>query len=485
MSIKSLLTTLLIIGFFSHRTSAMNASLDIYRFEASNSPYIDVYLRILASSVSFVQGNKSTLNANVEVLMMVKKGEVVVSIEKFSLNASGMDERKDLLDRKRFGLKPDLYTLEVIITDINDSLNKFHVAKIFKVEEMKSDTHFSDIQLLSKVESKNYADFSKNGLYLEPMPFSLVNETNTTLSFYTELYNANADTTQEYTFYYAIFPFEDSSFVTEPFIKRYKKYDQQKTTIFVNSLEVGKLTSGDYLLRVAIIDKNKKALVSMVQPFICDNIPADLAYARNYNKSVANSFVSNLDSARIEYCLKAMNPIMPANLFNTYEEVRKGENYDAKRYLLLKYWTNKYPKSPETSFIHYMKVAEFIDKEYNSNFGKGFQTDRGFTFLKYGKPNKIIEVEDEPNTPPYEIWFYAYVESTSQNNVKFIFYNPSLAPNDYQLLHSTCYGSRQNPAWEVQLYKNSPDEVDGDNNINATRMKDNWQRRARKLFEDI
>jgi len=41
----------------------------------------------------------------------------------------------------------------------------------------------------------------------------------------------------------------------------------------------------------------------------------------------------------------------------------------------------------------------------------------------------------------------------------------------------------QNPRWERELYKNAPDEYEGDNYIDATRMKRNWNRQARALFE--
>jgi hypothetical protein len=44
-------------------------------------------------------------------------------------------------------------------------------------------------------------------------------------------------------------------------------------------------------------------------------------------------------------------------------------------------------------------------------------------------------------------------------------------------------GEKSNTQWEVVLYKNAPYEKQG-TGFDATRMADNWNRKARKLFED-
>jgi hypothetical protein len=67
--------------------------------------------------------------------------------------------------------------------------------------------------------------------------------------------------------------------------------------------------------------------------------------------------------------------------------------------------------------------------------------------------------------------------------VKFLFYNPSLGHNDYKLLHSTCRGELNNPAWEVELYSKSPNERIG-NTIDARNVQDNFNRNARRYFEN-
>ncbi|MEO6130462.1 MAG: GWxTD domain-containing protein, partial [Saprospiraceae bacterium] len=144
------------------------------------------------------------------------------------------------------------------------------------------------------------------------------------------------------------------------------------------------------------------------------------------------------------------------------------------------YWAKLAGKYAQQAYDAYMKVAKVVDENYRSGFGYGFETDRGHIFLKYGKPDDIIDVEDEPSAPPYEIWFYSTFPTTHQNNVRFLFYNPSLARNGFTLLHSTAIGETKNEKWEIELYRDATLETPG---VNATQMGDNVYRNARKYFE--
>ena len=96
-----------------------------------------------------------------------------------------------------------------------------------------------------------------------------------------------------------------------------------------------------------------------------------------------------------------------------------------------------------------------------------------------------MSVEDEQSAPPYEIWFYNQFPQTNQNNVKFVFYNPSLATNGFTMLHSTARGEVNNPRWEVDLYGSAPNDLDGSNYIDGTQMKGNIGRHARRLYESF
>jgi hypothetical protein len=105
----------------------------------------------------------------------------------------------------------------------------------------------------------------------------------------------------------------------------------------------------------------------------------------------------------------------------------------------------------------------------------GSITDKGFTFLRYGQPNDIFTEENEPSAPPYE-----------QRIIKFLFYNPTLAFNDYKLLHSTGRGEMSNPNWESVLYRNTNQEPnDGRDDFTTPNARNGFGRNAKRFFNDL
>ena len=69
--------------------------------------------------------------------------------------------------------------------------------------------------------------------------------------------------------------------------------------------------------------------------------------------------------------------------------------------------------------------------------------------------------------------------------MKFIFYNPSLSPGNYQMLHSNAIGETYNPRWEVELYSNDPANQSGTNYIDGTGTNGGYGRNARSRWSDF
>ncbi len=76
---------------------------------------------------------------------------------------------------------------------------------------------------------------------------------------------------------------------------------------------------------------------------------------------------------------------------------------------------------PVLHFMSYMKVARTVDETFSQVLGMVLKLTEAMIFLKYGNPNDVITVEDEPSAPPYEIWFYNTFPATHQTNVRFLF----------------------------------------------------------------
>ena len=91
-----------------------------------------------------------------------------------------------------------------------------------------------------------------------------------------------------------------------------------------------------------------------------------------------------------------------------------------------------------------------VDNAYKTQISKGYETDRGRVYLKYGPPNIISESYNEPSSYPYEIWHY-YELGNNQRNKKFVFYSTDMLTNSFKLLHSDAIGEIQNYKWQIFL----------------------------------
>ena len=76
-------------------------------------------------------------------------------------------------------------------------------------------------------------------------------------------------------------------------------------------------------------------------------------------------------------------------------------------------------------------------------------------------PNTIMESPYGPATAPYEIWHY-YALGSKQSNAKFVFYNPDMLADNYELIHSNVRGELYNPNWQRLLFDRSRINYDVD-----------------------
>jgi len=343
----------------------------------------------------------------------------------------------------------------------------------------------SDILILGKLKkAETDHTMAKNGYYMKPLSFNFASQKLQQLDFYIETYFPNNIEAIDYFLQYNIMEGFITDINSKPLLSKYKKLTTNTVEPLILSFPLSNLRSGDYHVRVNIIDKHKNSLCSRSINFIRSNPEADIAYLESYNETLDNSFVNNIKKDELEYILKAHVPVTEQHQISTLSELIRSNKTKSQKQFIFQYWKSKTSTNPEEAFKKYMEVASAVDKMFYSNVGFGFQSDRGYIFLKYGKPSSVITVDTEVDAPPYEIWYYNYLSLSKQTNVRFLFYNPSLAHNDFRLLHSTCLGEKINPAWETELYKSVPKERIG-NTVDATQVVENTNRNARRYFNEF
>lgn len=473
---------LCMIGF---RVFTMDVGVTSLVYHDEN-PYLEIYSRIISSSVQFASNTEQPdmIFANIEYLVLISNDSSIYIADKYQLVSPPFKAvDKDFWDLKRYALKPGNNEIQLRYVDLNNPADTFnYVEKIF-VESGSGFCH-SDVLLTPHVDTSNKnLKFDKAGFYFEPLSYNLFGTAHNSLVFYLELYNTYLLSEKDYFVQYYIVNQDDPT-LSGISHKGYRKLKPDSRDAILNELDISSLKSGNYTLVLELKDRDKLTLHTIEERFAVYHPLVDLEAQTIQDGVFDNSFVHLMSEEELNYALKAILPKIGNTLSEALNLVVSSDDIKAKRYFLYNFWFQVGGKDMKIHYDAYMEVARAVDKEFSNNVGYGFETDRGFYFLKYGRPSDTVVVEDEPSAPPYEIWIYNHVPMTQQTNVKFLFYNPSLVSNDFILLHSTCRGEIHNPRWEVDLYSDALSERTN-SYINESSMQDNFNRNAKRYFTDF
>jgi len=462
----------------------LDISVTYATFKTPEQPYIEIYLHILGASVVSTPVNDSLFQSKIEIVTIFKQSGNIVKFDKYILESPVSTRILDFYDVKRYGLDNGDYELEVTARDINNPENARVFKSAIKIDYDETRLMQSDISLLSAFHEATLNNPAvKNGYYLEALPFNFYHKKISSLIFYNEIYNTDKIIGDDFLVRYTINKVHGNG-KTEAAMIGNKKRKPKPVNVILLNMDISKLQSGNYNLVVEIRNRGGELLSSKEIFFQRSNPFLDLEVAEG--APLAGEFVTLLNTQELRYSLKAIAPLVgnrDAELINIL--ISNRDSLEAQRRYLFMFWVAYSPNEPERAYNSYMEVAKAVDNLYKSGFGYGFESDRGNIFMKYGKPDDIVTVENDPSAPPFEMWVYNDFPKTRQTHVKFVFYNPSLTAGDFLLLHSTALGEFNNPQWEVELYRNVPDEILGDDFISGTKMEPGYNRNARRIFEDL
>lgn len=479
------LTWLLALLSLPYGLRALDASVTLAAFITPERPYVEVSVFVVGSTVSYQPVDSLTAQARVDVVILFYRGEEIVQYDKYRLNSPLSGAAPDFMDMKRYGLDPGLYRVEVTLEDVSQPDNRLVYSEMHEVPFESQKLLQSDLLLLSEYYPATEEDpFFRNGYHMEALPFGYYGKYADRLYFYNEVYHADLAIGEDYMVSYSVErPKGDGSF--ETVLIGHKRRAPEPVGALLLAVDISQLPSGDYQFRVEVRNRNKDLLSFRTRPFQRSNpylnsTPESIAAA-----DVEESFVNKLSAEDLRYSLKALAPVVGGQENEILNLIIKDDDLSAQRLYLFNYWIKKHPNLPDQAYLAYMEVARAVDEMFRSGMGYGFETDRGHIYMKYGRPDDIIHEENDPSAPPYEIWSYNQFPTTKQANVRFVFYNRTLAPGDYQLLHSTARGEINNPQWQMELYRNAPNQLSDPNFIDNTEMQDNFGRQAGQRFRDF
>ena len=483
---KKFICTFIFFFFFVYiQAFALDASITHACYKGIKENYIEFNIYVVGKSVEWIQIDSTDAQASIEIGIFFKQKGQIVQFDKFAMKSPKMLDPINFEDIRRYAIVNGLYDIEVTLKDMNKVENVVTYKSSINVDYAEDMLRQSDIQLLDyiKPDSTEGVARVKHGYFMEALPFNFYDRTHPNLIFFNEVYNTDKVIGDDFLVSYSVHKLVAQP-NERPLLIAHKRKKSAAFIVNLLQLDISTLESGNYRLVVSIRNRANELLSEKEVMFQRSNPNLEIKVDTLLADALASEFVGQLQEKDLRYALKSIIMKVPETDVVVINEMLKTKDLMAQRRYIFQYFAKISPNLPEQAYDEYLMVVKAVDRMYNSGFGYGFETDRGRVYLKYGRPDDIITVENEMSAPPYEIWVYNKVEKTQQTNIKFLFYNPNLVANGYRQLHSTCRGETNNPRWVTELYKGVPNEQTGSLIDGNGGVQRNFNRRAVELMND-
>ncbi|MEC8969428.1 MAG: hypothetical protein VX756_09790, partial [Bacteroidota bacterium] len=172
---KNVLFILLSFAFGSKITAQISPICSYKRFLADDQPYLEVYTEVYTNSLNLVNLDTSNISYGVQVTQILKdKTDEIIDFKKFTIkevvDISENSTLTNILDLQRFKINNGIFSIEIEVTDLNDSTSKEIFNQELLIDFSLSEIEISDIELLdSYFQTEEINSTTKSGFSLIPL----------------------------------------------------------------------------------------------------------------------------------------------------------------------------------------------------------------------------------------------------------------------------------------------------------------------------
>ena len=458
---KKILTLILLCVLSTHifaQKKNINSfiSYGTFNIAGDNTPYLETYITFDCNSLLYVKKANGQYEASINLTVLFKQGESIKNYDKYTITSPQVSDTTNLegffMDIQRYSLPNGEYKMEVTVEDANNKKeNPLKVRETIIIDFPESICFSSIIALESYKPSSSETANSKNGYELVPMIMPYYPESVNKLTFYTEIYNTKKQLgeNEKYLLNTYIKTFESNTIVNNLFFT--KRMNVKDTEMIINTMDISHLPSGNYYLVVEARDRNNEIIGYNQFFFQRSNLNYEIddsTLAAIDPEKVFSGNINNIDTIR-EY-IRTLEAIS-SQIENEYaHSLIKSDDIKAMQQYFYSFWASRNSLSPQLEWEKYYTQVKRVNASFTAQRMKGYRTDRGIVFLKYGAPDRIVQNYNEPGAYPYEIWHYYTL--ANQRNKKFVFMTRDIATNDFQLIHSDAIGEINNTQWTTEIY---------------------------------
>lgn len=446
----------------------LKAYLSYYTFNTpENQPYLETHISVLGNSVQYIRTVNNTYQGSIGITIVVKQDDKIVKAEKLNLLSPEIKDTTNLqnfLDQKRFNLPNGKYTLQLIIQDNNNVSNKDIVNQEFEINFPSNTIAVSDIIFLESYKKASVNNqFIRNGFEMIPYVNNFLPTNVSKLTFYAEIYNTQKVAPNESFLLSYYIQNADGLNKLGNYVQQ-KKILSKEVIIQLNEFDISLLPSGNFYLVIEVKNRNNEIIASKSNYFQRSNKSLGGDISTISGIAYDNSFVAKYNKEQLIENIKCLAPITNQNERDYTKTLLANSDEVQMRQYIIYFWEKRNPGESAAKWAEYEQQVKLVNEKFSSPYVKGYDTDRGIIFLKYGAPNNIRSNDFDNRAYPYEIWQYYKVKNFS--NRKFVFFSPDNIRNEMILLHSNLVGERNDPQWKYKIMsrtmKNEDDNSDAD-----------------------
>ncbi|MCB9184029.1 MAG: GWxTD domain-containing protein [Flavobacteriales bacterium] len=420
-----------------------------------HGPRVEVNMAVLAGSAVAAQTQAGFTQARVEALTIIEQAGAIMAFAKTEVQGPEQLDSvpSDLIHQEFFDLAPGEYLLSVEVRDLNSSdttVTRF--SKPLAVGARPAGLSISEILMAERFEPAPKDTPSKFGYRAVPLLSDYLPQSIGKLVFYAEVYGADERFGAD-SLYLLSWQVEsmEKRVVTGGLKQSHRKAAHAAEPVFAE-FDISALPSGNYYAVVEVRDR-RGDLVERRESFFQRNNPIAYNYDLRSQAAfdVASTFAGSItDADTLAEFISSLRPIADPLERKIIDDRWKDRDTDLMQRFFYSFWANRNP-SPEQAWAAYRAEVIKVNKLFGCRVQKGYETDRGYVYLKYGPPNTMMDRFNEMGTIPYTIWHY--YRAGKYTNRRFVFYQPDLANTCMQMLHSEVPGEVNNPQWNNILHQ--------------------------------
>ncbi len=416
----------------------VDAVVETKRFhQPGRGELVDVNVAILGNTVLWSMDDRGFQQAQVDAVTLIEKDGQIIDFRKERITSP---ERADTLQgdfthQSHFLLQPGEYAVTVELRDAQ-----------------LADTAATYVRLPLVI-----ADRGKSPSFSDIMFTVPTKEAGTPIPFPGAYFPQEQDRLRAYAELYGTLPYfgKDGAFLVVAQIEGYESgtvagpfrhVQRMKADTVVPTLVdfgIGRLPSGNYLLAFELRDRNDSLVQRRTQFFQRNNpMVYDAGETGGFGPNFTGAFT---DADTLAEYLHSMRPIADELERKMIDDRATDRKAELMQQFMYTFWYNRDPADPKGAWERYQQAVNYADRKFGCRNLRGYQSDQGYIYLRYGAPNTVVNRSNELTALPYMVWHYYRAGKYSDR--RFVFYQPERSTTCWTLLSSDMPGELNNPRW--------------------------------------